>query len=75
MSNDDSSFEGERLEVNLSMQPGDAFTLSLWMQHDWKDARPCFVGWFRTERRRHCDRGDIYEPSATHGCPGVLRSR
>ena len=67
VSNDDSElFEGERLEVNLSMQPGDAFTLSLWMQHDCEGTRARVLwGGFEQNAGGIVIEGDIYEPSAT----------
>ena len=67
VSNDDSElFEGERLEVNLSMQPGEAFTLSLWMQHDCEGTRARVLwGGFEQNAGGIVIEGDIYEPSAT----------
>ena len=67
VSNDDSElFEGERQLVNLSMQPGDVFTLSLWMQHDCEGTRARVLwGGFEQNAGGIVIEGDIYEPSAT----------
>lgn len=67
VSNDDSElFEGERQSVNLSMQPGDVFTLSLWMQHDCEGTRARVLwGGFEQNGGGIVIEGDIYEPSAT----------
>ena len=67
VSNDDSElFEGERQLVNLSMQPGDVFTLSLWMQHDCEGTRARVLwGGFEQNAGGIVIEGDIYEPSAS----------
>ena len=54
------------LGVNLSMQPGEAFTLSLWMQHDCEGTRARVLwGGFEQNAGGIVIEGDIYEPSAT----------
>ena len=77
VSNDDSElFEGERLEVNLSMQPGEAFTLSLWMQHDCEGTRARVLwGGFEQNAGGIVIEGDIYEPSATLKVDASRRAR
>lgn len=67
VSNDDSElFEGERQMINLSMQPGDVFTLNLWMQHDCEGTRARVLwGGFEQNSGGIVMEGDIYEPSAS----------